>query len=262
MGIVVRFRPLAGKVLRSIKGPKFKPPARDGDKYDIQGSWMYVDDKDSMQLTQHGIYGPEQTSLIKRLVKGDYTCLDIGANIGYFTLIMARQARQVYAFEPEPRNFEILQKNVALNNMQDIVKLYDFAVAETSDRATLHLCEMNRGMHRLYQSHWCNDGTVEVRTARIDDLVSQADFVKMDIEGAELGALKGMKKLLERGTVLWMEFHPPSIVEYGASPRDVYDYMESLGYSVEIPGLGKVSFDELEKISNEKAGTNVLCRRG
>lgn len=103
MGIV-NFRPLAGKVLRSIKGPKFRPPARDGDRYDIQGSWMYIDDKDSMQLTQYGIYGPEQTELIKRLLRSDYTCLDVGANIGYFTLIMAKQAKRVYAFEPEPRD--------------------------------------------------------------------------------------------------------------------------------------------------------------
>jgi len=249
-------------VLRSIKEPKFKPPARDGDKYDIQGSWMCVDDRDSMQLTQRGIYEPEQTRLIKRLVKRGQTCLDIGANIGYFTLIMAKQAGQVHAFEPEPRNFDILQKNMALNNIQNVM-LYNSAVAEASDKATLHLCGMNRGMHRLYQSHWCNEGTVEVQTVRIDDLVQQADFVKMDIEGAELGALKGMEKLLERGTTVLMEFHPPSIIEYGAAPRDVYDFMQSLGYSVEIPPMRRqVSFSELERIATERAGTNILCRRG
>lgn len=259
----MNLRPLAGKALRSLRGPKYKPPARDGGKYRIQGRWMYVDDRDSMQLTKYGIYSPEQTSFVKGLVKSDHVCLDIGANIGYFTLVMAKQAKQVHAFEPEPRNFDILQKNMALNNVQNAT-LYNSAVSsEASGRATLHLCGMNRGMHRLYQSHWCNEGTVKVQTIRIDDYISQADFVKMDIEGAELGALRGMKKMLERGTTLLMEFHPPSIVEYGADPGDVYDFMKSLGYSVEIPGRdGKeLSFQELEKIANERAGTNVLCRR-
>jgi FkbM family methyltransferase len=248
--------------LRSLRGPKYKPPVRDGDKYNIQGSWMYIDDKDSMQLTQYGVYGPEQTRLIRKLVKKGYVCLDIGANIGYFTFVMAKQAKQVYAFEPEPTNFKILQQNTALNNFKNI-HLYNSAVAETNGEAILHLCSTNRGMHRLYQSHWCDDGTVKVQTLRIDDLVPRANFVKMDIEGAELGALKGMKKLLERGTTLLMEFHPPSIVEYGAKPRDVYEFLKSLGYSVQIPGMheGEVSFWELEKISNERAGTNVLCTR-
>ncbi|HVX02494.1 MAG TPA: FkbM family methyltransferase [Nitrososphaera sp.] len=258
----MNLRTLAGKALRSLRGPKYKTPARDADKYRIQGSWMYVDDRDSMQLTKYGIYGPEQTSFIKSLVKSDYVCLDIGANIGYFTLIMAKQAKLVHAFEPEPRNFDILQKNIVLNNIQNVT-LYNSAVSsEASDRATLHLCSMNRGMHRLYQSHWCKEGTVQVQTLRIDDHIQQADFIKMDIEGAELGALRGMKKMLESGTTLLMEFHPPSIVEYGADPGDVYDFMKSLDYSVEIPGRNEdVSLQELERIANEKAGTNILCRR-
>jgi FkbM family methyltransferase len=52
---------------------------------------------------------------------------------------------------------------------------------------TLHLCDFNNGMNRVYPSKWCSSGAVEVETVRLDDVVDRADFIKMDIEGAELG---------------------------------------------------------------------------
>ena len=148
---------------------------------------MYIDDLDSFRLTRFGIYQPEQTKLIKKLVKKKHNVLDIGANIGYFTLIMAKQAKQVHAFEPEARNFEILKKNVELNRLSN-VKLHKLAVAETNGKTTLHLCDIGRGMHRIYPSHWCNEGVTEVETIRIDHIIEDADFINMDIEGSELGA--------------------------------------------------------------------------
>jgi FkbM family methyltransferase len=218
-----------------------------------------MDDKDSMQLTKNGLYNYKQTQIIKKLVKKKHTVLDIGANIGYFTLIMAKQAKQVYAFEPEARNFHILKKNVELNRLSN-VKLNNVAVAETKGKTILHLCEMNRGMHRIYPSHWCKEGTAEVDTVKIDDIIQDADLIKMDIESSELGALKGMIKLLKKcDTTVIMEFHPHRIEEYGAKPRDIYDLMKSLGYNIKVPSKGFVSFEELEKISMENVGTNVIC---
>lgn len=255
----MNLRPLAGRVLRRVMGPKDKPPPKDGEKYKIQGKWMYLDDKDSLELTKKGIYDRQQTQLIKKLVKKKHTVLDIGANIGYFTLIMAKHAKRVYAFEPEPRNFQILKKNVELNNLSN-VKLYNLAVAETNGNGILHLCENNRGMHRIYPSNWCKEGTTDIQTVRIDDIIQEADFIKMDIEGAELGALKGMTKLLQTCNItLSMEFYPPSIEEYGAKSKDLYDFITNLGYHIKIPLRDSMSFEELEKIAIEKVGLNILC---
>jgi FkbM family methyltransferase len=255
----MQFRSFARQFIRKVNGPKYKSPPKHGDKYKILGRWMYIDDKDSIQLTKNGLYNHEQTQIIKKLVKKKHIVLDIGAHIGYFTLIMAQQAKQVYAFEPEIRNFEILKKNIELNKIEN-VKLYNVAVAENKGNTTLHLCEMNRGMHRIYPSHWCNDGTAKVETVKIDDMIKEADFIKMDIEGAELGALKGMKKLLKKcdSTVI-MEFHPQSITEYGANPRDIYDLMASLGYDIKLSLTDSISFEQLEQIAKEKIGTNIIC---
>jgi FkbM family methyltransferase len=255
----MQLRSLAGRVKRKVKGPKYKPPQKNGDKYRILGKWMYLDDLDSSRLTRFGIYQPEETKLIKKLVKKKHIVLDIGANIGYFTLIMAKQAKQVHAFEPETRNFEILKKNVELNHLSN-VKLHKVAVAETRAKTTLHLCDIGRGMHRIYPSQWCKEGITEVETVSIDDIIEDADFIKMDIEGAELGALKGMIKLLKkRNTTMIMEFHPPSIEEYGAKPRDIYNFMTSLGYDIKVSVRDSLSFEELEKLAIENPGTNILC---
>jgi FkbM family methyltransferase len=253
------FRAIARTTARKIK-PIYNVPERDDKgRYKIQGSWMYIDDRDSLELTKKGVYEYEETQLVKKLVKSDFTVLDLGANIGYFTLMMAKQAKQVHAFEPEPRNFQTLQKNVELNNIKN-AKLYNAAVTETSGTSTLYLCDSNRGMHRVYESDWCNEGTTQVKTIRIDDIINHADFIKIDVEGSELGALKGMKELLQRGrsTVL-MEFHPPSIIEYGAKPRDVYDFMTSLGYTIRTPNGKPISFEALEKMAIEKVASNILC---
>lgn len=259
---MVDFHAVANTAIRKIK-PIYKVPESDGKgRYKIQGNWMYIDDKDSLELAKRGVYEYEETRLVKKLVKNDFTVLDIGANIGYFTLILAKQAREVHAFEPEPRNFQILQKNVELNGISN-AKLYNAAVTEKGGTSTLHLCNTNRGMHRIYQSHWCNEGTIDVQTIRIDDMIDHVDLVKIDVEGAELGVLKGMKNLLEKKkTTVLMEFHPPSIMEYGAKPRDVYDFMKSLGYAVKTTkgGSGEpISFETLEKAATEQVASNILC---
>lgn len=257
----MKLRPLAGKVKRKLKPPKYHPPKKSGDKYKILGKWMYIDDKDSLRLAKFGIYNYEETKLIKKLVKRKHVVLDIGANIGYFTLLMAKQAKLVHAFEPEVRNFHLLKKNIELNRISN-VKLHNVAVAENNGKTTLHLCETNRGMHRIYPSRWCTEGSKEVKTVRIDDMIQEADFIKMDIEGAELGALKGMTKLLKKCDItLFMEFHPPSIIEYGSKPKDIYDLLTSLGYNFNLPLIESLPFEQIERKAIENVGTNIISTR-
>ena len=256
----MKLRPLAGKVKRKLKPPQYHPPKKSGDKYKILGKWMYLDDKDSMKLAKFGIYNFEETKLIKKLVKRKHIVLDIGANIGYFTLLMAKQAKLVHAFEPEAQNFQLLKKNVELNKISN-VKLHNVAVAEKNGKTKLHLCETNRGMHRIYPSRWCTEGSNEVKTVRMDDVIQEADFIKIDVEGAELGALKGMAKLLKKCEVtILMEFHPPSIIEYGSKPREIFDLVTSLDYNFKLPLIiESLSFEQIEQRAMEHAGTNIIC---
>ena len=198
---------------------------------------------------------------MKYLLKPTDIALDIGAHIGYFTLLMAEHCSKVIAFEPERRNFSTLQKNIEpINN----VVLYNAAVMEFSGQKWLYGSDNNSGMHRIYQSRWTPYQWGMVRTVRLDEILNNETirFIKIDIEGAELGALRGMQYILKNSKpIMIMEFHPPSIEEYGASPEEEYHFLKTLGYSIRlIPKISiPISFPELEKETRKESGRNVLC---
>jgi FkbM family methyltransferase len=221
---------------------------------------MLLDKQDSLNVKNEP-YEPVETALIKFLLKPDDVALDIGAHIGYFTVLMAKHCALVHAFEPEPTNMELLRHNIKINNLENVLT-YEKAVSEFNySNEELYLCDSNSGMHRLYPSKWCNN-SIKVPSIRLDIYEFSPDFIKMDIEGSELGALKGMKATIENHhPIMIMEFHPPSIEEYGASPRDEYDFLKSLGYSIRlIPKISiPISFEELDKETRKESGRNVLC---
>src|SRR5258708_4586206 len=137
----------------------------------VQGQRMWLDDKDSLELATREIYEPMETRLFKKEIKPGQTVLDIGANIGYYTLIAAKlvgPSGKVYAFEPDPTNFKILKKNVERNGHSNVV-LVNQAVADKNKKVRLYLNPANKGDHRIYDS---KDGrsSIAVRTIRLDDL--------------------------------------------------------------------------------------------
>ena len=211
----------------------------------------------------------KEIEIIKDLIDRDssYT-IDLGANTGIFTKIMAENSKHVYALEPEPENFRQLTKNM---EPFDNVSLYDYAASNTTGSGTLHLCNANPGMHRLYPSVYCPDGEVRVKTIRVDDLiieqekgVEEIDFIKMDVEGFEYFVTLGMADLLRRDkpTIL-SEFHPSSIAESGADPRRIYVIMLSdFGYSPPMHCITGEVLDTYEKLreatSDPRGGVNIL----
>ena len=218
-------------------------------------------EKDLWGYYQNGEYEPEETKLIKSLVKSNDVCLDIGANIGYFTVLMAKQCKMVYAFEPEYTNFQLLAKNLMTNNINNVVG-YNKAVSWKSGYDKLYICDKSHGMHRLYKSKHCN-GHLEVATIRIDSLGLKPDFVKIDVEGFEHKVILGMIATLEEHhPTIVMEFHPPSIEESGHHPRGIYDQLTVLGYDIRlVPNIDEtISYEDLyNATNNESGGQNLYC---
>lgn len=177
----------------------------------------------------------KEINLIKQYVNSDSIVLDIGANIGSFTVFLAGIAKHVYAFEPEPNNFKQLKENTRhLKN----VEIHEVAISNRSDFKTLYICPTDNGMNRLYPSKWCDGGEEKiVETIKLDDATRISDhntvgFIKMDIEGYEYHAIRGAINLIKRDhPVIMMEWHPPSLEEAGAKPRSFYNFMiDKLGY--------------------------------
>lgn len=169
----------------------------------VLGHKMFLDPKDTFQLSTNGIYEEVTTNLVNKLIKQGDVVLDIGTCIGYYTLIFAKlvgKNGKVYAFEPEPTNFTLLKKNVEINGYENVV-LVQKAVSNRSGKLRLFLSEENLGDHRIYDPH-NGRNFIEVESIKLDDYFKnyngEINFIKMDIQGAEGGALQGMFELLKK----------------------------------------------------------------
>lgn len=278
-------REFVGGMIRKI-WPKFRLSTflleAGGNEQRIQvfGKWMYVDLWDSAVATNlfvNRVWEPEETNVIRGLLREGDVFVDIGANIGYFTLLASDavgSTGKVFAFEPDPRNFRLLRKNVETNRCKN-VKLEAKAIMEACKPLTLHLSNINFGDHRVYASHddaMYNHGAqrseVQVEGITLDGYLpagSRVDFVKMDIQGAEYFALQGMKRvLLENHDVMCvMEFWPHGLREAGASPSALLQELIQLGFVLHRLDHGQATpaaADEILAV-NEDEGLNLLLAR-
>ena len=170
----------------------------------------------------HG-YAPQETALVRALLRPGHTFLDVGANWGYFTLLGAHLVGphgRVVAFEPDPRLFRTLAWNLRANALSR-VRALPLAAADRAGAFTLAGYEpgqANRGVSSLVAVP--TGATFTVRGTRLDDAldaegVDRVDLLKMDIEGGEKAALEGMAGGLARGRYrrVLVELHP------GVHPR-------------------------------------------
>jgi len=190
------------------------------DYAEVQGHKMFLDPQDTLDLSLNGIYEPLETELVKREVRTGDIVLDLGANIGYFTLIFAKivgEEGRVYAFEPDPKNFALLQKNVRANGYNNVTFVQK-AVSNTTGSTKLFLCP-DASDTRIYDPG-DNRPTIEIESVRLDDYFTgggrKIDFIKMDIQGAEGGALQGMAGLIKENRVKMVtEFWPKGLQGFG-----------------------------------------------
>lgn len=200
---------------------------------------MFLDGGDPRNIALYGVHEPFGTELVTCEVKSGDVVLDLGAHIGYYTLLLAKLVGphgKVFAFEPEPGNFAVLRRNVKLNRCGNVV-LSRKAAYNQNKIVKLYLCDLNSGMHRLHESVHCNR-TIDVEGVRLDDYFSgqdiRFDFIKLDVEGAELSALKGMTRLLEKSNrvKLLTEFAPAHLAEAGVDAGAFLRFLCECGFQV------------------------------
>lgn len=206
---------------------------------DVQGHKMYVGEKDNLKLSLYGIYEPCETKFFQNEIKRGHIVVDIGANIGYYTLLFAKQVGadgRVFAFEPEAQNFSLLGKNVEMNAYTN-VSLVNKAVSHNTGKLRLFVSEDNEAAHSVSDSHDAKD-FAEVDCVRLDDYFTnfnrEVNFVKMDIEGAEYYAVKGMTSLLQSNPniVLVTEFWPKGLLHAHAEPRAYLELLLNMGFTI------------------------------
>lgn len=184
--------------------------------------------------------------LIKRHLPADGVFIDIGANIGSFTLVGARIAPRgrVHAFEPSDHHFERLSNNVGMNHF-DNVALNKKGLNDKTERATLFLPSLsgemnNSGAASLYSATDVvgMQVTEEVELIALDDYVQKneikrIDLIKIDIEGAEFNAQKGSIQTLKRfRPIVLMELDMDNMQRAACSPDDILDFWRDINYLV------------------------------
>ena len=224
------------------------------------------------------IHEKATTELFKKTVKEGNTVVDLGANIGYFTLLAAKivgEKGKVFAFEPEPKNYSYLKKNIEINNYRNVTA-FQKAVSDKNGKAKLYICDYDSGHHTINQSRGLEAYSrgreikieeMNIETTRLDDFFKGKeeliDVIKMDVEGAEALALLGMDKILRKNKKLKMfvEFFPLLIKSMGNSPEEfIQKLLKDYQFSIYVIPEDYDSFKgEMRKIGNVKEVMN-LCQ--
>ncbi len=188
-----------------------------------------------------GAYEPFFAHEWRKAITPNMTIVDIGANIGYYTIIASAHVKEgrVIAYEPEPVNVSFLKQSIAFNNCTNIT-LIESGLGDTDESRDLYLDSDNKGKHTLLPGE--QKGAVKIRIPlttldhSLDTLgITRVDLIKMDIEGWEVKALRGMRETLRRDhPILFFEYAPNRIRETGEDPLLIFETLRQEGYDFAV----------------------------
>jgi len=181
---------------------------------------------------------------------------------------------KIFSFEPEDENFDLLSKNVEINNYSN-VHLIQSAVSNKDGKIPIFTLDKNKAGHTLSNPNIKEKKCVEVNVVSLDnyfkDFDDEIDFIKMDIEGSEMDALEGMSSLLDKSEnlIIMVEFAPYLIKRMNREPEEFVDLFRKKGFKIFYINRKKkkvipINYAELikkYKPSNENH-TNLLCVKG
>lgn len=245
---------LAATVVRRLPAGRYRaihwitrhplPPFLMGLPPELGGAAYLCDLRDAIarEVCFTGLYGPQETAILRALLRPGMTFVDVGANWGYFTLLashlVGRDGR-VLGLEPDPRLFSVLEENVRRNALARTTLL---PVAAAREGGTLLLAGFdeaagNFGISRIVADAAVGGRVFLVRADSLDRIleeerVERVDLLKMDIEGAEGAALAGMEGCLRAHRVgrILVELHPRELYEQGSSVEMLIEMLRSAGY--------------------------------
>ncbi|MBV8280457.1 MAG: FkbM family methyltransferase [Candidatus Eremiobacteraeota bacterium] len=204
------------------------------------GFKMYVDGRDvsiAPHLILDGVWEEWTERALLTLIRPGMTILEAGANVGYFTLLMAKaagSAGSVHSFECDPDLATLARDNVEINGLHRVARVVEKALGEKSGRVTFYRTDRHRGGGSIVAGleqipHNPTDQRVplDVEMTTLDDYCAAnsivPDLIKLDAEGAEPAILRGSPKLLAspRALTLVMEFFPRFVRDAGDDPASV-----------------------------------------
>lgn len=198
-----------------------------------------VGDAFTLSFLLTNTWEPGTTMLFRRLVREGMNVIDVGAHVGYYTLLASRlvgQSGKVFAFEPEPRNYSFLLRNIELNACSNVTAIHK-AVSHGTDRVKLYRSKVNPSGHTLGKmANGDYIDCVDVDAVSIDeflkDMMCSVHVIKIDVEGAEVLVLRGMRETCTRldKVKLFIEFCPTNLARFGTDSGQYWDTLMELGF--------------------------------
>jgi FkbM family methyltransferase len=206
--------------------------------------WFNWRDRQALRIVT-GIHEPTTQEIMRQVLRPGMNCLDVGAHIGLYTLFMARcvgKKGKVYAFEPFPATYALLEKNVEENRCGDSVKLFRLACSDRKAKARI-FAPLDDDLGTTYvpirDDLEVTKGLTgqEIETTLVDNLIPEQDrigLIKMDIEGCEPRALRGMHKIVSRDRpFILTEFNSYCLQHMSeADPADYLRQLRDHGYRI------------------------------
>jgi len=217
-------------------------------------------------IASTGQYEPYESELLLKNIKAGDIVIDVGANIGYYTLLFAKKVGEngkVYSFEPDPISFAILEKNIQDNKFSN-VEAFNIALSYKQEHLSLFISTENLGDHRLYDDHKIKRKKTKVVATTLDLFFTGKEFkknkislIKIDTQGYEPFITKGAKELIKNQK-------PTLFFEYW-----VYGYRQSRGNYKNMIAFLEEQYEILTFIDEENETTfpvnkdfiNSYCRQ-
>lgn len=221
-------------------------------------NWVILD------ILTTGNFEPLETKLFLNNVHEGDIVFDIGANIGWYSLNVAKEKKDVsvFSFEPDIEVFQLLEKNVNYNKLNDKIKLNNLAVGEKEGILLFKSEEFDTLSHVTNKR---TKNTTEVKCISLDYFVrkeklSRVNVIKCDIEGAEYFALKGAKNTIEKfKPIILMEIVESWCNRYNYKPIVIFNFMNHFGYSYyKIKRDGKIEIKSGNYFSDMEEAHNFL----
>jgi FkbM family methyltransferase len=224
---------------------------------------------------RYGTHDWGVVQLFHQVLKPGMTVIDVGAHIGYFTLLAAKLVEhngRVYAFEPDPDNWRTLSYNTQLNGLGN-VEAIPKAVSDHSGKAELWLSKASE-QHSLSKPGARPDvhGSIIVETVNLDEFLEErgwpsVDLVKIDVEGHEPAVLSGMTRLIKRSEKLAvvMELNRDALIASGHSPLEFLGRIQTSGLGISIVrekgGLEPLDINRLTNRMRIAHIVNLFCEK-
>jgi FkbM family methyltransferase len=230
----------------------------------IKGLWLIAGKRVFYSKSfWNGTYEENTCYFLQKTVPENAVCYDIGANIGYHTLIMARSANNgglVYSFEPIPEVCEVLTHNAKINNLHNVVVVNKVVSRESGISALIRSIDIDQATlsAKIKKNNPLRE-TITCSATTIDDFVAAGSrppsLLKIDVEGAEVDVLAGATDTIK-------SYHPLIVCEtHGVTPAcGVYKILAALNYELFCVNQNMVSIDAMTQMPTNMYEGHVFAR--